>query len=278
MAGLETGVTSLLIALGMIPIVGVAALFLIRSMIDGDLDVVQGIAAFAVLFLLMFIAVWQPVPIATGAVFVILLSLMAFFPYAVSQMERIELEEIKTDSLDQAYRNVHNQPDSALARFHLAQSLHDHGLPGHAILLSEQTLASLSTTIDPIQNRSVRHLYRGEESQAKQWRRELRSEQPFTPLKCPKCGHLNPPTAIACEGCQAPYLLELARNLKPRSRFLGKLVLAWASIGLFLVVGALLGAALSGWGAIVVFVIALGSVGGLLAWLFKPKTIATSAS
>lgn len=273
MAGLETGVTSLLIALGMIPIVGVAALFLIRSMIDGDLDVVQGIAAFAVLFLLMAIAIWQPVPIASGAVFVILLSLMAFFPYAVSQMERIEMQEIDTDALDAAYRNVHDRPDNVVARFRLAQALHDHGLPGHAILLAESTLDTISTVIDPVQNRSSRHLYRSEEQSAKQWRRELRDDRVFSSLKCPSCGHLNPPTAIACEQCQKPYLLELARKLKPRARFLGKLVLAWAAIALFLVAAALLGSSLSGVMAMLSILLALGCVGGLIYWLFKPRNI-----
>lgn len=273
MPDLTAGVSGLLIALAMAPIAGIAVLFLVRYMIDGELDIVPGFGGIGVIVLMMVIAIWQPVPIASGAVFVILLSLMAFFPYALSQLERIEMQEIDTDALDAAYRNVHDRPDNVVARFRLAQALHDHGLPGHAILLAESTLDTISTVIDPVQNRSSRYLYRSEEQSAKQWRRELRDDRVFSSLKCPSCGHLNPPTAIACEQCQKPYLLELARKLKPRARFLGKLVVAWAAIALFLVAAALLGNSLSGVMAMLSILLALGCVGGLIYWLFKPRNI-----
>jgi hypothetical protein len=198
-----------------------------------------------------------------------MLTLMAFFPYAAHQMERLENREIDVEGLEKAFKVAIERPDNIAVRFQIARIVYGLGLPGHAIAISETTLQALSSQWDDVANRSLRDVFRAEEMTTKQWRRELRDPEAFRPITCPHCRHSNPPGTLACEGCKAPYLLELARGLDVRSRFVGKLVVGWAGVAAFLVGAVMVTQSFSGAVMYITFFSLLGAVGGLLWYLFR---------
>jgi|GEM_PF-984510 len=282
-----------LITLALIPLFGYGVLRVIRMMIDGDVGAVQGVVAlFAVIGVQGVVALFAVIGTlaiaitarsnaVTGAIALVTIALMAFFPYAATQMERLEHRDIRGDELDKAHRALAERPDNVNARFMIARVLYEQGMVGYAIATVEQTLAGLpdaidpvhNRSIDPVHNRSVRDIYRNEFYTAKQWRNSLRDPKAFDPVKCPACGTMNYPGDLACRGCRGAYLLDLARTMDNPRRFLGKLVMAWALVAL--VLAAISMAALN-YPSSVTFTVAalgIGTVGAVLWWLFRDPTM-----
>ncbi|HRF59755.1 MAG TPA: hypothetical protein PLH94_07570 [Fimbriimonadaceae bacterium] len=262
-----------LITLALIPLFGYGVLRVIRMMIDGDVGAVQGVVALFAVIGTLAIAITARSNAVTGAIALVTIALMAFFPYAATQMERLEHRDIRGDELDKAHRALAERPDNVNARFMIARVLYEQGMVGYAIATVEQTLAGLPDAIDPVHNRSVRDIYRNEFYTAKQWRNSLRDPKAFDPVKCPACGTMNYPGDLACRGCRGAYLLDLARTMDNPRRFLGKLVMAWALVAL--VLAAISMAALN-YPSSVTFTVAalgIGTVGAVLWWLFRDPTM-----
>ena len=267
-------IPSLFITLATIIVMGFAVLKIIGMMIMKEMDVIVGVLALGILFAILGVTIWSHSEVVAGATFVVTLTLMAFFPFASAQLERLQHREIDVAGLEKAFYNAIQRPDNIAVRFQIAKIIYDLGLPGHAIAITETTLQVLSTQWDDVQNRSLRDVFRNEELTAKEWRRNLRDPDAFKPVTCPKCGKVNGPGQLACIGCGGPYLLELARKLDVRSKFVGKLVLAWAALAAFLVGAVFASQKLSGALLYGVFFGALAAVGGLLTWLFRDPQLA----
>ena len=181
-----------------------------------------------------------------------------------------EMREINAGLIDKFHAAIAARSDNIAAYFALSEALYLHGFQGHAIGLATKTLEGLSTELDPMKFESVRGLFRREESLLRKWIRESTDPRLHEPVKCPMCGFSNPPGNLACGGCQKPFLLEVVRRTDVRSRFMGKLVIAWS----FLAAG-LGGAVFSGFElhGVMQTLGVLGSVGiagGAVAWILRP--------
>lgn len=262
-------IPSLFITLATILVMGFAILKMIGMMVLGDLPAIQGWSAIAILLAILAITISSHSEVVAGATFVTVLTLIAFYPFAASQLEKLELRGIDVTGLEKAFKTAIERPDNVAVRFQIARIVHDLGLPGHAIAIVDTTLLAMSTQWDDVQNRSLRDVFRGEELMAKQWRRDLRDPDAFADVACPKCGRKNPPGQLACVGCGGPFLLELARKLDVKGKFVGKLVLAWALLAAFLVGTVLATQNLGGALLYAVFFASLACVGGILFFLFR---------
>lgn len=260
---------ALLIALVAVLVMGLAMVKVIHMMIMGDVTPVQGLIALTGLLATMAITIASRSEVVAAAAFVVVITLAVFYPYAATQLERLELRQIDVDGLEKVFSNAIAHPDSPVARFQIAAIVYDLGLPGHAIAITETTLQSLSAAVDDVQNRSLRDVFRVEELRAKQWRRDLRDPSAFAPVACPGCGARNSPGTLACEGCGRAYLLDIARELDIKPRFVGRLVIAWAVLALFLVGAVTLTTMLSGALLWLAFLGVMALVGGLLWLLFR---------
>jgi hypothetical protein len=262
-------IPAFLITLTLIPVLGLAMVHVIREMIMKNIDPVPGVIALGVLLGMLTLSITARSPAVAGATLVIVLSFGAFYPYAESMYARQIGREINVSRIDRAHEALSQRPENVAAWFALAEGLYRHGYQGHAIAIAEESLGRLSTHQDPTSNRSLRDLFKSEESALKYWKKGA-DPKLCRPLKCPLCGETNPPGPIACIKCGAPYLLELVRRGDQGRTFVGKLLLGWA-----LLAGAIVGAAASGlmttgWlqGALVAGCIAVA--GGILWWLFRP--------
>jgi hypothetical protein len=253
---------------------GFGLLKLVGMLLMHEITLWAALAGMAVLLLTLYVGIKAGGSALALGILVALAALMAFYPFALEQLDSAELREVDADALLRAHVAISEQPNNIPAWFRLAEMLYALGLPGHAIALTERILATLSTSLDPMQNRSVRDLYRAEEWRAKRWREELRDPRAFHPIACPKCGVRNPPGEVRCAGCQCHYLVEYVRLMPGRASMATTLLLGWCIILAGVVGGAWallnLGTA-AGWLALLVILL---STGGVLYWLFRPRPLA----
>lgn len=266
-------VPSLLIAILQIPIFGFATLSIIKMMLDRQLGFLSGITAFAALIACLAITVTSRNLAVSAAVLIALVSLMAFFPFAEDQIERIHLRGIDVDQLDKAYESVSQNPQNIPARFRLAEGVYRHGLAAHAIAIGDETLQLLDTMRDPLKNMSMRDAYRSEEAMIKQWKRAGVPANAQRLLSCPRCGKENPFGSIACVSCRGPYLLDIAQKGDLRTKIMPRLVMGWALVGLL--IAGIAGAALNFKGVIVGVAIGIGvALVGVIMWqIFRPPRL-----
>lgn len=254
---------------------GLSLIKLVGMMLLHEITPLVGLVGVAVLFLTLYVGIKAGGSALALGILVALAALMAFYPFALEQLESAELRELDADALLRAHVIISEQPQNIPAWFRLAEMLHALGLPGHAIALSDRIVATLSTSLNPTQNRSMRDLYRAEEWRAKRWREELRDPKAFHPIACPNCGVRNPPGEVRCAGCQCHYLVEYVRLMPGRASMATTLVLGWCIILASVVGGAWallnLGTA-SAWGTLLLILLSTGAV---LYWLFRPRPLAT---
>ena len=266
-------VPAFFVSLAMIPIVGFAAIWLIGRMIAGDLEPLFGVFALAALVFMVALAVLSPEQRLAGPVIVVLISMMVFFPFAETQMEKQEMVGIDCSRIDKAHRELSIRPQNLAARFELARALHDQGLYGHAIALAENTLNGISTERDVMSMQSLRDKFRAEDSELRKWRRELKDPSAFDPVRCPSCGHLNSPGILVCEQCNGPYLLELARATGDSKAVYGRLVAGFALTAMLVVIGAWIGVSMPWPNSAIGLFFILTVVGGLLTWIYRPRNM-----
>lgn len=269
----QTGAINLLGTLAMIPIAGLAAVWLVQRMVQGDLNVLAGFFGLFSLVGLFAIAVFVPDNKMLLPVIVLLVSAMVYFPFAETQLEKQELIGVDTSRIDKAHRELSVRPDNVSARFELARALYDRGLPGHAIALAENTLAGLSTQQDAMGNPSMRDKFQSEEYMVKQWRRTNRDPKAFEPVKCRACNTMNPPGTLQCERCKGPYLLELARMRDGSRGITTKVLVGFLLTMSVLVFSSWLAMNTTGATRSLGFIAGLVGVGALLTWLYRPRTM-----
>jgi len=253
-------------------VVAIAVLRVVKMMIDLELSVAAGAGTIVILLGLTAVSIQQKTQGVAGVFLVCLVALMATYPFAREQLERIELRAFDIDALDRAHFNMAQRPDNVAAQFELARCLHRFGLHGHAIAIAEHAASRLSTSIDDVKNASVRDIFTKEILTCKQWKRDA-DPKSFRPVACPLCGAMNEPGTIACRGCAKPYLLELARKLDIRPRFMGRLVVSWALVALLVVAAAQIAVSLTGTLLYIAFVGVFAVIGVILALLFRDRKL-----
>jgi hypothetical protein len=256
-------------------VLGVATLMIIYKMVDGDLPVGPGLGAMIMIVVVMALAIRPPHPAVPGAVLVVAVTLMAFFPYAEKVLEAFELRAIDANRMAKSYAAVEARADNFAAKFELAKLLFEHGFHAQAINLARTTLDSLKDDRDEVRNQSLRDMFHREELLMKRWI-STTTESVTTNSVCPSCGARNGPADIFCIKCRRPYLLDIVRSQEVKPRVWAKLVLAWATLALFIPGFVAIGMNLEGALRVIAFCVAFAGIGALLAWLFRPPRHATA--
>lgn len=271
-AGFEA-IPGLLITLAMAPVVGFAVLRVVKYMLDGELDAAPGFGAIVTLLGVMVVTIMSKSSVVAGVVLVGVLSLVVFFPFAVDTLANADVRGIDIDRLDRVHREIVARPENVASYFALAELVHKLGLEGHAIVIAERTLASLSNEVDPLKNQSLRDVFKTEESRTKQWRRDLNDQDAFRAVACPRCKRKNEAGTIACSGCQGPFLLDLARGIDPRQRVRSKLVLGFAMVAGFLAGTTYAWSVIEGDLRWLAFGVGLATVAGVFTWMFQHRRL-----
>lgn len=264
-----TGAVGLLLALASIIVYGLGVTVLIWWMFDGRIEPLAGFVGLFGTIGAMAVTILAGPGWVAGAVLVGYISLMVTYPFAETKLAETELRGYNIELMERAYAELHRRPDNIPAAFQLARCLYNYGMRGHAIALSTQTLDHISTNIDPTSNRSLKDFYRAEMAELKKWNEASQDPRFHRPLNCPQCKLPNPPGNLACQRCQAPYLLELARKSDPRHKVMSKLILAWGLIASIIPASAYIGQAIGGGVSIGVVLLALALIGLILWWTFK---------
>ena len=97
---------SLLATLALIPIIGFGAVWIIQRMVAGDLAAVPGFLGLCALCGMFAVAILVPDQRMLGPVIVVLVVGMAFFPFAETQLEKYELDDVDNSRIDKAHRDL----------------------------------------------------------------------------------------------------------------------------------------------------------------------------
>lgn len=269
----STGMVSLLATLFMIPVFGLAIVWVIHKMVSGDVSPTAGFGILFLLLLMLAIAILVPGQKMMIPVLVIVVVGAVFFPFAETQLEKQGLVEIEDSRIDKAHRELAVRPNNYAARFELARALYERGLHGHAICLAENTINAIPSEPDPMTNATLRDKFHYEESMLRKWKKNVTDKRAFEPVQCPSCKHKNPPGVLACEKCKGPYLLELVRVRDGSRTILPRLLAGFGLTGLLLLVCAWISTALTWPGSAIGILGAMVSIGGLLNWIYRPRTL-----
>jgi hypothetical protein len=212
-------------------------------------------------------------PAIPGVILVVVLTLMVLTPFAIEQVDKVELRAMHTERLIRAYNALVERPDNVAATFEICRGLYTHGMKGNAIAIASMTMEKLSRHVDPVQNRSLRDRFREEEFMVKKWTRETaKTPNELRAIPCPGCGHMNPMNLLVCEKCGRPYLLDIAHKMNHKPRVYGRIVVAFAAIASLIVLCAAIGLVFQGIVLFLVLAAAIGATGGVVHWLFRaPK-------
>jgi len=263
----DEAIGALLTALGSGMVLSLATLFVIYKMVDGDMPLLAGLGSIVMIVLCMILAIKPPHPAVPAVVLVSVITLLAFFPFAEQKLEEFELRKIDAERLARSFGVVEARPDNFASKFELARAIYGHGFQAQAIYLAESTLAGLSTEKDDVKNRSLRDIFQREEILVRRWKAAPIGQQTF---KCVSCGALNRPEDLFCHECHRPYMLDIVRSQEVKPRVWGKLVLAWASLALFVPAAVAIAMTLDEIPRMIAFGAALALVAGLISWLFRP--------
>lgn len=233
-------IPALLVAGVLSVFVAIAVIRVMWMMFAQEISGLLGVVVMFTLVALTAVSIQSKSQVIAGAYLLTIVTLMVTYPFARDQLESIELKAIDIEAVDRAHLAMSERPDNFNAHFELARGVHRFGLHGHAIAIAENTLKTLSGQVDNVKNMSLRDAFRKEELMVKEWKR-MADPKSFRPVKCPACGLMNNPGAVACVGCSRPYLLDLARAIDLRPRYLGRLLLSFV-----LIAGLILGSAYGG--------------------------------
>ncbi len=256
-------------------VLGIAGLLIVYKMIDGDIPVWAGAGSLVGIIGVLLIMARPPHPAVPAIVLIVALTLMAFFPFMLHQLDRADLNSFDVGRLQKAYQSLAGRPDNFASKLEVANALHSQGLVHQAIAIANATLDSIPNGRDNLTNRSLRDRFKNEDYRVKQWMRTAGKVPLFADhMICRGCNHENPIHAIVCEKCGNNYLLDVARRGDNKAKVIGKLVVSWGLLALFLVGSASAGLAMPGGGGIAVILLSLVGIGFLFAWMFRRPGVA----
>lgn len=275
MGNAEAMVGGLLIAIISGVVLGIAALLVVYKMIDGDIPVSMGLGGLVGIVGVILLTVRPPHPAVPAIVLVVALTLMAFFPFMLNQLDKADLNSFDVGRLDRSYQALAQRPDNFASRLEVAKALHSQGMVHQAIAIASAALDTIPSEKSNVSNRSIRDQFRDEDYKVKQWMRQASNVPLYADhMHCRACNHDNPLAAIVCEQCGNTHLLDAAKRGDNKTKVIGKLVLSWGLLALFLVGSASAGLSLPGAAGIAVILAFLVAIGFLFAWMFRRPGIA----
>ena len=126
------------VILFILPLFGWAVVWLIRSMVMGDVDVVAGIVGLGCLFGMLVLIVTSGSIAVSGSITLILAISLVFFPLAMHRMGVHEMREINAGLIEKLHAGLSDRPDNFAGYFALSEALYNQGFQGHAIGLVDQ--------------------------------------------------------------------------------------------------------------------------------------------
>jgi len=275
MGHLDDMVGGLMISVAAGVVLGIATLLIIYKMIDGDIPVALGLGSIVGIVGVLLLTTRPPHPAIPGIVLVVALTLMAFFPFAHAQLDKADLRTFDISRLEKSYKALELRPDNFAAKLEVARALESQGLVHQAIAIANATLDTIPSERDNVSNKSLRDSFRDEDYRVKLWMKNAGKTPLYAEhMRCQACGHENPLHAALCEKCGHAYLLDVARKSDNKPKVMGKLVLTWALLALYIVGAASIGVSMSGVVGIITLFAALAGLGGILAWLFRSPRLA----
>lgn len=275
MGNAQDAIGGLMIAVASGVVLGIAALLIIYKTIDGDIPGWMGLGSLVGIIGVLLMTAKPPHPAIPGIVLVVALTLMAFFPFMLNQLDKADLNSFDVGRLQKSYQALAARPDNFASKLEVAKALHSQGFVHQAIAIANATLDSIPTEKNDVTNRSLRDQFRDEEYKVKQWMRAAGKVPLYAAhMRCGNCNHENPLTAVVCEKCAHPYLLDVARKGDNKTKVIGKLVLSWGLLALLLVGSAAVGLAMPGAAGIGVIFLFLIGIGLLFAWMFRRPGLA----
>jgi len=251
-------------------VLGIAVLLIIYKMIDGEIPLALGMGSIVGIVGVLMMSVRPPHPAIPAVVLVVALTLMAFFPFMLNQLDRADLNSFDVGRLERAYQVLGERPDNFASKLEVAKALHSQGMVHQAIAIASAALDTIPSERDNVTNRSLRDQFRDEDYKVKQWMRQAGNVPLYADhLTCRACNHQNSVSAILCEKCGNPHLLDAARRGDNKTKIIGKLAFSWALLAVFIVGSAAAGLALPGMAGFAVIFMLLIAIGGLFAWMFR---------
>jgi hypothetical protein len=197
---------------------------LLQWAIQGDVDVLSAFVGIVVGLALGLTAITAKEPYMPPLILAGVLVTTVAFPVVRSTLTKRALDQIDVEAVAKAYDQLRQQPTNAPAKFKLAKTIYNKGMPAHALALAEDAIKSMPEAIYPEENRIL-----------KTWRHYRIPANQRGPLACLECGVYNQPGMTHCQRCRAPFLLDHARGAWVGRSLARKFVAAWVSIMVSLV-------------------------------------------
>lgn len=197
---------------------------LIHWAIQGDVDIVSALVGICVGLALGLTAITAKEPYMPPLILAGTLVTTIAFPMVRSALNKRALAQIDIEAVEKAYDQLRLQPGNAAAKFKLAKTIYNKGMPAHALAIAEDAIQSMPEAIFPEENKII-----------KTWRHYRIPSNQHGPLACMECGVYNQPGMTHCQRCRAPFLLDHARGAWVGRSLARKFVAAWVAIMVALV-------------------------------------------
>lgn len=197
---------------------------LIHWAIQGDVDVISALVGICVGLALGLTAITAKEPYMPPLILAGVLVTSIAFPVVRTTLNKRALDQIDIEAIEKAYEQLRLQPTNAAAKFKLAKTIYNKGMPAHALALAEDAIQGMPEAIFPEENRIL-----------KSWRHYRIAPNQKGPLACVDCGVYNQPGMTHCQRCRAPFLLDNARGSWVGRSLARKFIAAWVSIMVALV-------------------------------------------
>lgn len=227
---------------------------LIGWMIQGDIDPLFGLPGIAVAFILGYFSFMPPSEVLRPFTAVATILTVVIFPFLRRTLNERALLAIDVEAMENAYDMLRLKPENHMIRFKLAKLLYERGHIESGLAVGADALRSMPE-----------NLFTDEHRIYGRWKRQNPQANLSRTIPCIDCGHPNPPSAITCERCGQPYLLDMARGRWVGRQFAKKLIAAWIA-GILALAGIPLASLLPPAAAITVIVLIMaGAV--VMIWL-----------
>ena len=203
--------------------IGIWVLSLVHWSVQGDMDVLSAIAGIFVGIGLGMTALIAREPYMAPLILTAVLLTMFAFPVVRSVLNKRALDQIDIEAIARAYEMLSQNPTNAPAKFKLARTIYNKGMPVQAIQIAEVAIKDMPEAVFPEENRIL-----------KTWR-GYRIPAGTGSLNCPECGTANAAGQIYCLKCGSRFLLEHARGAWVGRSLARKFVASWTAIVVALV-------------------------------------------
>lgn len=192
---------------------------LVQWAVQGDIDVLSAFGGILLGIGLGMTALLAREPFMAPLILVAVIGTMIVFPFMRSALNKKALDRIDYEAVERAYELLRERPDNAAAKFKLAKTIYNKGMPGHALKLAEDALQQMPASAFMEEHRIV-----------KSWRRYKMTSNQLAPLNCFHCGHANQAGLVHCERCGQPFLLDHARGAWVGPTMVRKFIAAWVGM------------------------------------------------